>query len=690
MGRTPLVRLVGVILLLGVGCSKMRCQKAQETKVGTHMWQPSFSATVADIDAACKNEPEKLKARLDAIAKTGTDGTYENACLPLEYALTDLQQTLTPLIFLKYVSEKPEIREAAGRCEMAIEQMRVDVFAREDLYIPLKAAAARPITKALPPADKKLLEEFILAFKRNGLELTPEKRKEFIEKRKRIVQLETDFSKELIEWNDWVEFTQAQLEGLPESFIHRLEKTPQGKYKVTVKYPDYYPFMENAKNPESRRLLEEKFYMRGGKKNLQRLDETLALRYETAKMLGYADHASYILDDRMAKRPANVSDFLDRVGKKLKEKGAEELRALVRIKNEDLGNKSDGKIHSHDWRYYDNQIKKQLHKIDMQKIKEYFPLSVVNRGMFEIYQSLLGVTFVEDKSLAAWHPSVTPYRVVRGGETVAIFYMDLFPRDGKYGHAAAFTLIQGCRNADKTYEIPVSAIVANFNPPADGKPSLLEHGEVETLFHEFGHIMHQVLTTATHATLSGTSVKRDFVEAPSQMLENWVWEAPALAKLSGHYETGKPLPVDQIQRLVDAKLLNVGLKYLRQLLFATLDQRYHGVPPKDSTAVYAQLSKELMQIPIPEKTLPQAGFGHLMGGYDSGYYGYLWSEVYAQDMFTRFEKEGLLNASTGGDYLKWILQPGGEREPMELITRFLAREPNEIAFFKSLGLKTAR
>ncbi len=683
--KRVLSRPLGLVFLVIVGCQKMGCQKSE---VGQYkLSAPDFRVTAAQIDTVCNDEQAKLTKRLGEIGSLGAQATFQSGPLAIERVMTEMQQTLSPLIFLKYVSDKPELREAGGRCETAVEKMRVDIFAREDLYTVLKGAKAKAGT--LPADDVKLLDEYLLSFKRNGLELDADTRKTFIEKRKRIVELETEFSKELIEWNDAIEMTKEQLEGLPESFVNRLDKTTAGKFKVTVKYPDYYPFMENAKNGEARRLLEEKFYRRGGEKNHARLDETLKLRDETAKMLGYANHAAYVLDDRMAKTPKAVAGFLERVGARLKEKGRENLKDLIAAKKEELGAKSDGKIHSHDWRYYDNWIKKRKHQIDMQAIKEYFPLDTVNRGMFEIYETLLGVKFVEDASIATWHPSVKPFRVNRDGKTVAIFFMDLFPREGKYGHAAAFTIIQGCTNEDGTYQLPISSIVANFNPPAEGTPSLLEHGEVETLFHEFGHIMHQVLTTASHASLSGTSVKRDFVEAPSQMLENWVWEAPTLAKLSGHYkDPSKPLPADQMKRLIDAKQLNVGIRYLRQLLFATLDQRYHTAPPADTTAVYAELSRDLMLIPIPDHTIPQAGFGHLMGGYDSGYYGYLWSEVYAQDMFTRFEKEGLLSPKAGGDYLRWILQPGGTLEPMELITNFLGRAPNEDAFYRSLGLPT--
>ena len=276
---------------------------------------------------------------------------------------------------------------------------------------------------------------------------------------------------------------------------------------------------------------------------------------------------------------------------------------------------------------------------------------------------------------------------VENNNTVAKFYMDLFPRKGKYGHAAAFTLTSGHETAEGGYLMPMSSIVANFNAPSEGEPSLLTHNQVETLFHEFGHIMHQVLTRAKYATFSGTRVKRDFVEAPSQMLESWCWEKESLQKLSGHYkDTSKKLPDELIQKMVDAKLANVGITYLRQVMFATLDMEYHTHSNVNTTEVYARLAKDIMLVPIPDGTMPQASFGHLMGGYDAGYYGYLWSEVYAADMYTRFEQAGLLDEKAGSDYRKWILEPGGEKPPLDLISGFLGRQPNQDAFLKSLGL----
>lgn len=642
-----------------------------------------FDQTPEQIDTLCQREQTRLLLELDAIGKQPKAAAdFSTSVLALERSTTGFNNRLQSSLFLKYVSSDPKVRAAADRCETAVSQMMVDIFVREDLFNALKAC--KDNCPALPPVDALLLDEFLIQFKRNGLELPPEKRKIYVEKKKRLVVLEAEFATNLVEYKDFITVTRAELAGLPETFIDSLEKTPTGELKVSIAYPHFFPVMENGKVAETRRKLELKFFNKGGDKNRKLLEEAIGLRDELAKMLGYKTHAEFVLERRMAKTPATVMAFLERLKGKLILKGKADLAEMLAAKK--LDDPEAKAIESHDWRYYENLLRKTKYQVDYQRIKEYFPLDVVTKGMFEIYEKLLDVKF-EEQPGTYWYPGVKQYRVLKDGKPVAYFFMDLFPRDGKYGHAAAFTLISGYRRPDGKYQTPVSAIVANFNPPAAGKPSLLDHGEVETLFHEFGHIMHQVLTTARYASFSGTSVKTDYVEAPSQMLENWVWAPDTLAKLSGHHaDPGKPLPKEDMDRLIRAKLLNSGIRYLRQLAFALIDMDYHSGAHVDSTKIYKKYMKEIMLIPIPDGVIPQAGFGHLMGGYDAGYYGYLWSEVYAQDMFSRFENEGMLNAKTGTDYRKWILEPGGEQEPIVLIRGFLNREPNEEAFLKSIGL----
>lgn len=648
--------------------------------------QLNFAYTPDEIRSICDQEQNRVNAGIDAVAGLDLSTVnFDSGVLALETALAEFSAGLEPVNFLKYVSPDPEVRDAADECEQAIAKLYVDIFAREDLYKVVKACETK--SQNLGAVQKRLITEYLDEFQRNGLELPLEKRKQFIEKKKKLVEITTEFDKNLVEWKDSLIVSRDELDGMPEDYIKGLEKTEDGKYKVGLSYPEYFPFMQNAKNADARRRLQIKFFNRGGNRNTDLLESAIRLRHESAELLGKKNHATFVLEQRMAKAPEKVLSFLNDLIAKLKPKGEADLAEMLEFKQKD--DPAATEILPWDWRYYDNQIKKEKYQVDQQKIKEYFPLATVNKGMFEIYETLLNVDFVEDTEAPRWHDSVLAYKVVdkKTKKHLASFYMDLFPRPGKYGHAAAFTLVSGYTRADGSYQRPVSSIVANYNAPQEGQPSLLTHSEVETQFHEFGHIMHQVLTTAPYTTFSGTRVKRDFVEAPSQMLENWVWNKESLSKLSGHYlRPSETLPDELLDSLLKAKLANAGITYLRQLFFGTLDMTYHTSASVNSTAVYEKLQKEIMLIAMPPGTQPQASFGHLMGGYDAGYYGYLWSEVFAQDMFTRFEKEGLLNAKTGADYRHWILEKGGTVDPSELIKGFLGREPNNVAFLESIGL----
>jgi thimet oligopeptidase len=667
--------------MLNACSSKQNTAKKEEAKMPKDVPQLNFDLTTNEIKTRCSQYQKEFVAKLDLIAKMPSQ---KSTLLQLDLVQTDFNNLISPLIFLKDVSPEKNVRDYAEACNLEVQKLFVDIYTREDLFNVVKGIDNPKIK--LKKDEKILLEENLAGFKRNGLELEPSKRKVFIEKKKKLVALESEFQKNVAEWNETLEVTKEELEGLPKEYIESLKKTSSGNYILTLDYPTYFPFMDNAKNENARKKLEKKFQSRGGEKNKELLEEAIVLRAELAEMLGFKNHAEVVLDRRMAKNPKTVLDFLNKIKGKLQEHGKKEIATLLELKRKEENNPKANVIHSWDWRYYDNQLKKIKYEVDQEAIKEYFPLEKVLSGMFEIYQQLLGVKFVKITNGPVWHPSVQLYKVMKGQKILSYFYMDLFPREGKYSHAAAFTLVSGYKAPNGEYVKPVSSIVANFNPSTKDKPSLLPHKEVETMFHEFGHIMHQILTNAELGGLSGTNVKTDFVEAPSQMLENWVWEKEGLEKLSSHYKDGKPLPKELLEKLLNAKLVNIAIFYLRQLSFGFIDMEYHTSKKVDSTAVYHRIAKDVMMIPLQEGTMPQASFGHLMGGYDAGYYGYLWSKVYAQDMFTRFQKEGLLSPKVGADYVKWILEPGGTEDPFKLISGFLGRKPNEDAFFKSLGL----
>jgi Zn-dependent oligopeptidase len=327
-------------------------------------------------------------------------------------------------------------------------------------------------------------------------------------------------------------------------------------------------------------------------------------------------------------------------------------------------------------------------------VAKYFPLEAVLEGLFDTMQTIFGVRFEAVEPANAWHPDVKLFSIFdRAADTaqtappepVAHFFMDLFPRPNKFGHAAAFTLVSGRQLADGSYQRPVSAIVANFTKPSATQPSLLRHTEAVTLFHEFGHILHQTLTSTRCLRFSGTRTERDFVEAPSQMLEHWVWRPEVLAGFSRHVDTGEPLPPDLLDAMLAAKNLDSGIFTTRQLYFAELDLAYHAAGERKDTTALAQELHTISGFEAPVDTYWQAGFGHLFG-YDAGYYGYKWSEVFADDMFTRFEAAGPLNPELGVEYRRQVLERGGAVDGDVLVREFLGREPNSDAFLKNLGL----
>jgi len=650
----------------------------------------NYEPTPTELLDHCRDAKKRAESALEEIARMpASNRTFDNTPWALDRIGSELSDTTASDTFLAHVSISSAVRDAGTECETLLGQFSVDVYSREDLYRALKEYEA--LGEPLTGDSRRLLDKELLDFKRSGLELPKGERAEVLTLRKKLVELEAAFGKNIIEYKDFALFDKSELDGLPEDFVARLEKA-DGKHKVGLDYPDYFPFMENSMNPAARRVMEGKFNDRAARQNLPVLKEVLALRLRAARLLGYRTHADYILETRMAKDSKTVAGFIARLRKKLKVLGSGELETLKSLKYVFEGEASDGKFNAWDWRFYDNQLKKAKYAVDAQKIKEYFPTDYVTEQMLDVYQKLLAVKFRRIQNAATWHPDVKLYEITEaaGGEPIAHFYLDLFPREGKYKHAAAFSLISGRALPDGRYQKPVSSMVANFNKSTKERPSLLTHDEVETFFHEFGHIMHQTLTKARYGRFSGSATARDFVEAPSQMLENWVWDGTVLQTLSGHYlDHSKKLPNELLGKMLAAKNVNSGLVNLRQLLFGSVDQLYHGAPPSDTTAAYARLAADISMIPTSPGTHPEASFGHLMG-YDAGYYGYLWSKVYAEDMFSRFKTEGVLNPVLGKRYRVEILEKGSSRDEMESLKAFLGREPNEDAFLESIGLKPGK
>jgi thimet oligopeptidase len=640
--------------------------------------------TEGEVTKLCEESIAKAQKRLDEIAAIPEKGrNIDNTLLAFENALADFSDESTPLTFMGYVSTNEKVHAEGSKCEEAIGQFNVSIFTRRDLY---KAIVGR---KAKNKDQARLLFKTVEAFELNGLKLSDAQLAEVKALKSELSTLESKFSSNLNTDTSSVTFTAEELEGVPATALARLKKLEDGKYQVTTKSTDAMAVFENASQSETRRKMMLAYYQRGGAENIKLLQDATVLRTKIAKLLGYKTWAEYRTVNRMAKNQASVSKFLESLKGKLAQRNRADLAKLLQMKKELVPGANS--LDQWDLYYLAYQVKKRNFNLDDEKIREYFPADLVAAGLFKIYSEMLSVNYKEVEGAKTWAPDVKLYEIRNKSDDrlIGYFFTDFFPRAGKYGHAAAFPLISGRVLADGSYSHPVSSIVANFTAPADGKPSLMSHDEVETIFHEFGHIMHQTLTRAPYASLSGSGVPQDFVEAPSQMLENWVWSEQVLGMMSGHYlNHEQKLPQDLLKQMLAARDFNQGVFYTRQLLLGFFDFALHtdhaGADPRQ---LFGQLHKEITSIEmIPGGSFP-GSFGHLMGGYDAGYYGYLWSDVYAQDMFSRFPARNLTDSKTGGRYRKVILEQGNMKDPIVLLREFLGRSPKPDAFFKKLGIK---
>jgi thimet oligopeptidase len=649
--------------------------------------------TPEEISKACADFEKETDDRLaKMVAIDNAKRTFADSFESMELTIGDYSDNIARVIFMGQIHPDQKVRDAASACEERAGKYTVGLSARKDLYLAMKGFLENGgKTAKLDAEAQRLVDLTMLDFKRNGLELSDADLKKLVEIRSKITELQTKFQKNLNE--DKTSFTvkKDELEGMPEDFVkaHEDPKKP-GTFTLTTKYPDYYPIMENAKREATRKKMEVAFMNKGGKEQLKLLNEAIKLRAEAAKLLGYKTHEDYIVEDRMAKTGDTVKAFLDRMRKGLEPGLAADTAKMLELKSADTG-KKEKTINAWDWRYYMNQIKKRDYAIDDEVVRGYFPADKVFAGMFQVYSTLFGIEMKEVAGAEVWADGVKLYEVKDAAtkKTIAKFYVDLYPREGKYGHAAEFTLSSG-HKVDKGYAIPMVALVVNFQPPQNGKPAFLAMDEVDTLFHEFGHVMHDTLTVARYRTLAGTRTALDFVEAPSQMLENWAFDPQVLALISADpADAKKPLPAELAAKLKAARKYNAGVHYSRQVFLGTFDNNIHTVTAGTKVSADDVAKKawaDVMKFPEDKGAHFAGTFGHMMGGYDGGYYGYLWSEVFAADMFTRFQKEGVLNAKVGREYRDRVIARGRMVPPDVLLKDFLGRDPNEDAFLKLTGI----
>jgi thimet oligopeptidase len=614
--------------------------------------------------------------------------TFENTVYAIEASNNGIRDLLGITEALLNLSPRAKIRRAAQDASIVVRRALVDLEYDRSLYRAFLACAAK--RERLAGADKKLLDDMRRDFRRMGLELPRAKQELLKRKIKELQKLESEFSENLNNHQDSILVLREELSGLPDRFVAGLRKRGS-RYVISLDYPEYFPFMQLADNAERRKELSEKQGKKGGKKNLRLLVRMLKLRYENARLLGYPDHAAFQLEPRMARNVKAVLRFTYDLVRKVRPKARLELRELETLKRKTAG-KPSARLEHYDIAYYGEKLRQKKFRIESEKVREYFPLETVKRGMFGVYEKLLGLKFRRVYGYPTWHKDVEVWRADnRRGGVVGYFMLDLYPRRNKYGHAAASSAIHGRAMGYRSneYRTPIAFMMTNFPKPANGNPSLMSHGEVETLFHEFGHIMHQIVTTAVYASESGSNTVLDFVEAQSQMLENWVWDARSLGFMSGHYKNSREkLPIAMLKGLLRSKKHLLAYATLRQLMTGLMDTLLHVGKPHGSPAdLYRRLVARHVGMPVPKSSLFPAGLGHIGGGYDAGYYGYLWSLVYAQDMFTKFGRRGILNPRVGMRYRREILEVGSSRPEMDSVMAFLGRKPNTRAFLRELGIR---
>ena len=612
----------------------------------------------------------------DIVAKISEkDATFDNTMLPL--AQDDDEQGLEARIlgFYQSVSTDQQLRDASTEAEKLMDDYGIEAAMREDVFTLIDSVLKK--NETLDPESKRLLEKSHKGYINYGLNIPAgPKRDRFKEIKKRLSQLSIIFQKNLNEEKGGLWLTKEEVAGIPEDVLSGLKQEGE-KYWMTFKYPDLFPSLKYGKSGEMRRKL---FIANENKcnQNVPLFKETILLRDEAARLLGYPNHAAFRIEDKMAKTPKTVDDFLADLRSRLAQGGLDEIEVLKKMKKQDLEARKeefDGRYYLWDHRFYDRLMEEQDYQLDQQLISEYFPLQTTIRGMLQIFEDLFGLAFVEitpgkDRDAISptgkgqdivWHDEVQVFSVWddegEGSGFVGYLYLDLHPREGKYGHAANFNLQPGFIRADGSKRYPATALVCNFSKPTPKKPSLLKHDEVTTLFHELGHGIHDLVARTKYSRFHGTSTVRDFVEAPSQMLENWCWTPSQLKSLSHHYSslsseyeqawkesqqdksTTKPdsrLPDELIKNLIRTKNMNGALFNLRQLHFGIFDMTIHepkthqALEEMKFTEMYNTLRKNISKLDGPEVQGEgedwgngQATFGHLMGGYDAGYYGYL-------------------------------------------------------------------
>ncbi|MBO0590469.1 M3 family metallopeptidase [Cellulophaga sp. E16_2] len=657
------------------------------SKLKNEHFMPAFTQAIAGA-----------RAEIDAITHNTEAPSFENTIATLDYSGKQLDRVSSVFFNLNSAETNEEIQKIAQEISPILSEFGNDITLNEDLFKRVKAVYDQKDRLDLTTEEQTLLDKKYKGFSRNGANLSEDKKKRLREIDAEASKLKLNFGENILAETNKFQMhltDEAALDGLPEGEKEAAAQMAKAKelegWLITLDYPSYIPFMKYAKNRALRKKLATAFgskaFHNDELDNQENVLKIAKLRHERANLLGYKTHAHFVLEERMAQTPEKVQEFLNELLEKAKPAAEREFKEL-----EDFAKELDGidRLEKWDGAYYSEKLKQKLFNLDDEKLKPYFKLENVIAGVFKVAEKLYGLQFEEVFDIDKYHEDVKTYRIYDEDRTlVAIFYADFHPRAGKRGGAWMTSFkSQYVENGENVR--PHISNVCNFTKPTASKPSLLTFNEVTTLFHEFGHGLHGMLANTVYPGLSGTSVYWDFVELPSQILENWCYEKEALALFATHYETGEVIPMELVEKIKASATFQEGMQTLRQLSFGLLDMAWHGADPTTITSVKAQEDKVFKEVdlyPATPETCMSTSFAHIFqGGYSSGYYSYKWAEVLDADAFAYFKEKGIFNKEVATKFKEHVLSKGGTENPMELYKKFRGAAPKIEPLLERAGL----
>ncbi len=667
---------------------------------------PPFSQIKPEhVKPAVEQVIAECRAKIDQVLQDNTTPSWDNVVAPIEEVDDRLSRIWSPVSHMNSVVNSDELREAYESCLPLLSEYGTWVGQHKGLFEAYKAIKADASYQALTQAQKKTITDSLRDFELSGIGLPADEQHRYGEISKRMSELSSKFSNNVLDATmGWAKHVadEKELAGMPESALAAAKAAAEAKeldgYLLTLDIPSYLPVMTYCDNQELRKELYEAYVTRASDRgpkagewdNSEIINEQLKLRHEVARMLGFNTYSEKSLATKMAESSAQVLGFLNDLATKAKPQGEREVEELRQFANSEFGVEE---LFLWDIAYYSEKQKQHLFQISDEELRPYFPEQKAVSGLFEVLKRVFGMTVQEREGVDTWHESVRFFDIFDADNTLrGSFYLDLYAREHKRGGA----WMDDCRGRRVTLsgelQTPVAYLTCNFNRPVGDKPALFTHDEVVTLFHEFGHGIHHMLTQVETGAVSGINgVPWDAVELPSQFLENWCWEEEALAFISGHFETGEPLPKEMLDKMLAAKNFQSAMFILRQLEFGLFDFTLHTefdpeVGPRVLETL-AEVKGKVAVLPSLEWNRFSHSFSHIFaGGYSAGYYSYLWAEVLSSDAFSRFEEDGIFNTETGKSFLNHILEMGGSEEPMELFKRFRGREPQIDALLRHSGI----